>query len=69
MCMDKNVKETKHTKYIYRRMHFVRNGSEYNFHKAVWCGGGLQLVDIGTNNFTYNEWANTGRQTAGGGRL
>ena len=55
VCMANNIKYIKHTRHISRRMHLVMNGSEYNFHKAVWCGGDLQLVDIGTNNFTYND--------------
>ena len=28
MCMAKNGKDTKHTRYIARRMHFVRNGEK-----------------------------------------
>ena len=31
-------------------MHLVRNGKESNLHKIVWCEGGLELADIGTNN-------------------
>ena len=49
MCMAKNVKDTKHTRHIERRRHFVRNGEKCNIHKIDWCGGGLQLADIGTN--------------------
>ena len=26
ICMDKNGKDTNHTRHIYRRVHFVRNG-------------------------------------------
>ena len=26
VCMDKNVKDTKHIRHIARRVHFVRNG-------------------------------------------
>ena len=29
MCMDKNGKDTKHTRHIARRMHFVRNGEKF----------------------------------------
>ena len=50
ICMDKNGKYTKHTRHISRRMHFVINSEECNFHKTVWCEGDLQLADIGTNN-------------------
>ena len=28
MCMDKNGKDTKHTRHIARRMHLVRNGKK-----------------------------------------
>ena len=28
MCMDNNGKDTKHTRQIARRMHFVRNGEK-----------------------------------------
>ena len=50
MCMAKNVKDTKHTRHIARRMHLVRNGEKCKMNKIDWCEGGLQLVDIGTKN-------------------
>ena len=50
MCMAKNGKDTKHARHIARRMHFVRNGEKCKMHKIDWCEGGLQLVDISTNN-------------------
>ena len=50
MCMAKNGKDTKHTRHIARRMHFVRNGENCKMHKIDWCEGGLQLADIGTKN-------------------
>ena len=50
MRMSKNGKDTKHTRHIERRIHFVRNGEKCNMHKIDWCGGGLQLADIGTKN-------------------
>ena len=50
MCMAKNGKDTKHTRHISRRMHFVKNREKYKMHKIYWCEGGLQLEDIGTNN-------------------
>ena len=50
MCMDKNGKDTKHTRNIARRMNFVRNGEKCKMHKIDWCEGGLQLADIGTKN-------------------
>ena len=52
MCMAKNGKDTKHTRHIARRVHFVRNGEKCKMHKIDWCEGGLQLADIGTNNLS-----------------
>ena len=49
--MANNGKYTKHTRHISRRIHFLRNGEECNLYNIVWCGGGLQLKDIGTNTF------------------
>ena len=50
MCMANNVKDTKHTRHIARRMNFVRNGEKCKMHKIYWCEGSLQLADIGTKN-------------------
>ena len=50
MCMDKNGKDTKHTRHIARRIHFVRNGEKCKMHKIDWCEGGLQLENIATKN-------------------
>ena len=50
MCMAKNGRDTKHTRHIARRMHFVSNGEKCKMHKIEWCEGGLQLADIGTKN-------------------
>ena len=46
ICMDNNGKDTKHTIHIVRRMNFVRNSEECNFHKTVWCERGLKLSEI-----------------------
>ena len=50
MCMAKNGKDTKHTRHIASRMHFVRNWEKCKMHKIDWCEGGLQLAYIGTKN-------------------
>ena len=50
MCMDKNGKDTKLTRHIARRMHFVSNGEKCKMHKIGWCEGVLKLSDIGTKN-------------------
>ena len=51
MCMANNVKDTKHTRHISRRIHFVRNGEKYKMHKIDWCEGGLKLAVFATKNF------------------
>ena len=51
MCMANNGKNTKHTRHISSRVHFVRNVEKCNMHKIDWCEGGLQLAYIDTNNF------------------
>ena len=35
LCMDKNGKDTKHTRHIARRMHFVRNGENTRCRKSI----------------------------------
>ena len=55
MCMAKNGRDTKHTRHIERRIHFVRNGEKCKMHKIDWCEGGLQLAEIGTNNINEPE--------------
>ena len=51
ICMAKNSKDTNHKMHIERRMNFVMNGEKCKMHKIDWCEGGIQLVDIDTNNF------------------
>ena len=55
MFMAKNGRDTKHTRHIARRMHFVRNGEKCKMHKIEWCEGGFQLADIGTKNVSEFE--------------
>ena len=50
VCMDKNFKDTNHTRHISRRLHFVRNSEILKIHNIDWCGGGMKLADIETNN-------------------
>ena len=50
MCTAKNGKDTKHTRHIARRMHFVRNEEKCKMQKIDWCEGGLQLAYIVTKN-------------------
>ena len=48
MFMANNVKETKQTRHVSRRMCFVRNREKCKMHKIDWCEGGLQLAEIDT---------------------
>ena len=48
--MAENCTDTKNIRRISRRIYFVRNGDKCKMHKIDWCEGGLQLVDIATNN-------------------
>ena len=54
LCMDKNGKDTNHTRHISIRVHFVRNGEKYKFHRIDWFRGVLQVVDIVTENIGEN---------------
>ena len=49
VCMDKNGKDTKHTRHIYIRVHLVRNSENCKMNKIDWCEGGLKLADIENN--------------------
>ena len=55
MCMAKNGKDTKHTRHIARRIHFVRNGEKCKMYKIDLCEGGLKLADIGTKNVSETD--------------
>ena len=37
-------------------INFVRNGEECNLYNTVWCAGGMQVVDVGTNNVREEEF-------------
>ena len=54
MWMANNGKDTKHTKHIARRIHFVSNGEKWKMYKIEWREGGLKLADISTNNVGEN---------------
>ena len=53
--MYNDVKDTKHTRHISRRIQFWINGEEWNLYKTVWCEGGLKLSYIGTKNVREDE--------------
>ena len=48
--MAKNGKDTKHTRHISSRIHFVGNPEKCKMQKIDWFEGGLKLADIGTKN-------------------
>jgi len=45
-----NYKDTKHTRHIMRRYHYVRQNIAANRFKTQWIGTEFQLADIGTKN-------------------
>ena len=55
VCKYNNIKDTKNTRHIYRRVYLVRNGEKWKMYKIDWCEGGLQLSDIGTKNVGDND--------------
>ena len=52
--MAKNGKDTKHTRYITRRVNLVRNCEKFKLHNIDWCEGGMKLSEISTKNNGYN---------------
>ena len=55
VCIYNNGKDTKHTRHITRRVHFVRNGENCKIHKIDLCEGGLKLEDIEIKNVGEND--------------
>ena len=55
VCMAIHGRDTKHTRHIARRVHFVRDGKNFNMHMIDWCEGCLQLLDIATKNVGDND--------------
>ena len=55
VCMDKNGKDTNHTRHIARRVNFVRNGEKCKIFMIDWCEGGMQLADIAAKNIGEND--------------
>ena len=50
-----NFKDTKYTRHISRREHFLRNGEKCKMHNISWCDGGLKLAYIATKNSEENS--------------
>ena len=55
VCMDKNGKDSKHTRHIARRVNCVRIGENFKMHNIEWCEGDLRLADIVTTNVGENN--------------
>ena len=53
-CMSNTGKDTKHTRHVYRRVHFVRNDEKWKMHRIDWCEEGLKLANIATKNVDEN---------------
>ena len=54
-CMDNNGKDTNHTRYIDRKVHFVRNGEKWKIYMIEWCEGVLQLAETASKNVGGND--------------
>jgi hypothetical protein len=48
--MGANYRDTKHTRHIMRRFHYVRESIAANRFTSKWVNTGFQLADIGTKN-------------------
>ena len=55
VCAANNGKDTKHTRKISRRVHFVSNGENCKVHNIIWCSGGKKFADIATKNLWENN--------------
>ena len=55
IAMSKSFKDTKHTRHIARRYHYVREGEIEGRFKTYWIDNELQLADIGTKNTTVED--------------
>ena len=54
VCTTNNDKDTKHTRHISKRVHFVSNDKICKMHKIEWCEVVLQLVGIAIKTFGGN---------------
>ena len=54
-AMAKNEKDTKHTRHIARRMHYVRDGQQIGAHDLNYIPADLNLADPGTKNLGADE--------------
>ena len=54
-AMAQNDKDTKHTRHIARRVHYVRNGQQEGAHNLTYIPADLNLADPGTKNLGCEE--------------
>ncbi|MGH7954439.1 MAG: reverse transcriptase domain-containing protein [Gloeomargaritales cyanobacterium] len=57
ICMSKSLKDTKRTRHIDRRIHYVRHGIKAGLHKLTYIPANHQLADNGTKNLNFLEAA------------
>ncbi|MGH7954596.1 MAG: reverse transcriptase domain-containing protein, partial [Gloeomargaritales cyanobacterium] len=57
ISMSKTLKDTKRTRHIDRRVHYVRRGSEAGHHTLTHLHADFQLADNGTKNLAHYEAA------------
>jgi hypothetical protein len=50
IAMGESYKDTKHTRHIMHRYHYVRDGITSNRFTMNWLRTGIQFADIGTKN-------------------
>ena len=55
IAMSKNQRDSKHTRHIERRVHYVRQGQLSGQHHLDYVPAELQLADIGTKNLAHHE--------------
>jgi len=55
IAMGKSFKDTKHTRHIARRFHYVREGEQQGRFKIQYIDNSLQFSDIGTKNTTIDD--------------
>ena len=54
IAMSRNQRDSKHTRHIERRVHYVRQGQKSGQHRLEYVPADLQLADIGTKNLPAN---------------
>ena len=55
IAIGKSFKDTKHTRHIARRFHYVREGEQQGRFKIQYIDNSLQFSDIGTKNTTIDD--------------